>query len=82
MWAKVAVTLTAALALTSCGSKYNYERVLADGSSCTVTVYSSRDMQDGGLNIGTECQVHGSAASLSTNDLAYEVMNNLVGKIP
>lgn len=85
MWVKLTeafFVLSWVLLLSGCGSTYQYERVLADGSSCTIVVYSARDVQDGGLNIGKNCEVNGSAAALKTSDMAYEVINNLVGKIP
>ena len=63
--------------LTGAGSaSYEYSRILADGSICTVSVLSGRDVIGGNLEIDQNCNVKAKADStLGVND-ALKVIDN------
>lgn len=63
--------------LTGAGSaSYEYKRTLADGSSCTVTMLSGRDVMGGALAIDKDCAVTTKADSTSGAGEALQVIDN------
>ncbi len=70
------------LTLSGCGAIYSYEHILADGSSCKVSIYSLREVQAGSLNIKKNCTTTGGADSLTINEKSIEAITSLINKIP
>jgi len=70
-----------ALLLSGCSS-YKYEHVLADGSTCVLSIDSMRDFEAGGILLDKNCSLKSGASGASVNDKIYDAVNVLVGKIP
>lgn len=68
------------LSLTGCGGVYHYTKATADGV-CEVSVYSSRSVESGTINIDENCQLITNASNLG-NQSAFESISSLVKLIP
>lgn len=65
--------------LSGCGAIYQYERT---AESCSLSIYSARDVKAVDLKIGKNCTITGGAESLTSNEKALDAINSLVNKIP
>lgn len=73
------LVLLCVVALFGCGAVYRYDRT---ADSCSLSIYSARDVQAGDIKITPSCGVTGGAESLTSNEKAFEAINSLVNKIP
>ena len=71
------------------GASYEYTRTLADGTTCTVSLVSGRDIMGGNLHIGPNCELDSKADSTMGAVKSLEVINNgiqlsreLASKVP
>lgn len=70
-------------------ASYEYERKLADGSSCKLSLLSGRDVLGASLSIGPNCEIvskadetRGVDKALSTLDNAIDLATELAEKAP
>lgn len=70
-------------------ASYEYHRTLADGSTCTLSLLTGRDVVGGRLSIDKDCGVVSSADSTKGAVEAIGVINNsinavrdAIGKVP
>ena len=75
-------TVLIALTLQACGVTYHYEHIPVNGERCVLDIYSTRELQGAGLNVGEDCKLSGSADSMTFNEKAIEALSELIGKIP
>lgn len=62
------------------GAVYKYEKVDADGSSCTVEIISSREVVGGAMFLGDDCTLQSQTESAGAAG-AIDVIGELVGKL-
>jgi hypothetical protein len=70
------------LLLTGCTAGYTYTHVRPDGSSCSVTVDSSRVVQGAEIEILDDCSLSVTAQNLGADAELVRVMGVLVDKLP
>ena len=68
--------------LTGAGSaSYEYKRVMADGSSCSITLLSGRDVVGASLVIDQNCGVTSKADSTAGTEAALQVIGSSVAAV-
>ena len=70
------------LLLTGCMADYTYTHIRPDGSSCSVTVDSSRVVQGAEVQILDDCSLSVTAKTLSADAGLVEALNKTLDKIP
>lgn len=75
------LTLLTLLLLQGC-AVYHFERSTAAGDHVHLSIYSTREVKAGELNIDKNGALKGNAAQLGSNERLVETLNTAIQKIP
>jgi len=67
--------------LQGCQTVYTYSHVGIDGSSCSVTVESYRDLQDAALQVGENCALNSHADTATTDYTTLKNTASILGTL-
>lgn len=77
---KLILILFLSASLAGCGGVYHYTKTTSDGL-CEVSVYSSRSVESGTINIDENCRLTTNADNIGSKS-AFESISSLVKLIP
>lgn len=69
------------LLLNGCAN-YRYEHIAPDGSSCTLTITSMREVDAGELTVLDDCSLDSGADKLGANERLIDLFHAVVRRLP
>ena len=65
--------------VTSGGATYMYSK---NKEGCTVQITSAREVSEGSIKIGKDCELKTEASALTGNDGLLKIMGGLINRLP
>jgi len=63
---------------TACTVHYDYEHIAKDGSYCSLSISSTRELDAGAVSITKNCELIGKGTGMMYNDEALTPVNKLL----